>query len=150
MLLRSLDRLSDPELALVELGLPAAVPSFRGTARPDVAPLLRRWSAAAALYWSGWTGARGASARCDGLFIQEPDELGELLAPDPEFDPAFDEEGADPESLLPLATADPVVGLSAGRLRSCAHAGARLSESAATSPIENPRNVITSPSPDYG
>jgi hypothetical protein len=82
------------------------------------------------------------------LSIQEPDELGELLAPDPEFDPEFDEEDADPES-LPLATADPVVGLSAGRLRSWAHAGDRLSESAATSPIENPRNVITSPSPDY-
>jgi len=84
------------------------------------------------------------------LSIQEPDELGALLCPDPELDPELDEEDDDPESLLPRATADPVVGLSAGRLRSCAQAGDRLSESAAANPIENPRNVISSPSPDYG
>jgi hypothetical protein len=101
---------------------------------------------------SGRTGALGDSTRWDEPSIHDPDELGELLAPDPEFDPEdpeFDEEDDEPES-LPLGTADPVVGLSAGRLRSCAQTGDRLSESAATSPIENPRNVISSPSPDYG
>jgi hypothetical protein len=104
------------------------------------------------LYCSGRTGPLGDSTRWDELSIHDPDELDELLAPEPEFDPEFEgdeEEDDDPES-LPLGTADPVVGLSAGRLRSCAHAGERLSESAATSPIENPRNVISSPSPDYG
>lgn len=139
VLLRSLDRPSDPALALVELGLPAALPSLRGTARPEVDPLPRRWSAA-----SGCTGALGVSARWDELSIQEPEELGELLLePDPELEPEFDEED-DPES-LPLGTADPVVGLSAGLPRSCAQAGDRLSESAAASPIENPRNVIQAP-----
>jgi hypothetical protein len=153
VLLRSLDRPSDPGLELVELGLPAALPSLRGTARPELAPLLRRWSAASArLYCSGCTGALGDSTPWDELSIHDPDELGELLAPEPEFDPEFDEdeeEDDDPES-LPLGTADPVVGLSAGRPRSCAQTGDRLSENAATSPIENPRNVISSPSPDYG
>ena len=86
------------------------------------------------------------------MSIHEPDELGELLAPDPELDPEFDdpefdEEDDEPES---LGTAEPVVGLSAGRLRSCAQTGDRLREHAATSPIESPRNVISSPSPDYG
>jgi hypothetical protein len=89
------------------------------------------------------------------LFIHEPepDELGELLALDPELDepefdePEFDEEDVEPES-PPLGTADPVVGLSAGRPRSCAHAGERLSVTAAARPIENRRSVITSPSPE--
>ena len=144
VLLRSLDRPSDPALALVELGLPAALPSLRGTARPEVAPLPRRWSPASARL-SGCTGALGVSALWDELSIQEPEELGELLLePDPELEPEFDEED-DPESLLPLGTADPVVGLSAGLPRSCAQAGDRLSESAAASPIENPRNVIQAP-----
>jgi hypothetical protein len=81
------------------------------------------------------------------LSIQEPDELGELLALDPELDPEFDEEDDEPES-LPLGAADPVVWLSAGRPRSCAQAGDRLSvTAAAASPIENRRSVITSPSP---
>jgi hypothetical protein len=82
------------------------------------------------------------------LSIQEPDELGEPLALDPELDPEFDEEEEDEPESLPLGTADPVVWLSAGRPRSCAQAGDRLSvTAAAASPIENRRSVITSPSP---
>ena len=88
------------------------------------------------------------------MSIHEPDELGELLPLEPELDepefddPEFDdEEDVDPES-LPLGTADPVVGLSAGRPRSCAQAGERPSTTAAASPMENRRSVITSPSPE--
>ena len=93
------------------------------------------------------------------MSIHEPDELGELFPPEPELDePELDElefddpelddeEDVDPES-LPLGTADPVVGLSAGRPRSCAQAGEMPSTAAAASPIENRRSVITSPSPE--
>jgi hypothetical protein len=64
--------------------------------------------------------------------LPPPDEV--VLDPPPELvDPADDDPEDEPGS---RATAVPVAGVSAGRERSCAHAGARLSAKvAAATPI---------------
>jgi hypothetical protein len=116
-----------------ELPLPPS-PRSRGTARPVVVPPPRLWSP-----YSGFTGAcRGASFPPLPPHAEPPPDDDELPDVEVALEPLEldDEEPEDePES---RETADPVVGASAGRERSCAHRGATLSAKvAAVRPIVN-------------
>jgi len=116
---------------LPELAVPELPPSPRGTARPVVDPPPRRWSPFSAR--SGLTGARrGASYPPFPIQPLEALPDDELPPEDDVLDPPEPDEEDDPEDEPESrGPADPTVGLSAGRDRSCAQRGVRLSAKAA-------------------